>query len=114
MTESLEGKSWNGKSENLMASVWGYANFIKMVDADKGAKYMAQVKALLEKYPLGNLGSSSNAFRDKSAKGEQPWKSKKVEEENTKVVHQIVEEIEEEHTQEKPSFVDNILSMFRK
>ena len=84
----LEGKTWNGKSENLMASVWGYANFINMVDAKKGAKYMAQVKRLLEKYPLGNLGSSSDKFREKSAKVE-------------------------EKTEENPSFVNNILNMFR-
>jgi hypothetical protein len=101
----LEGKSWHGKSENLMASVWGYANFIKMVDAKKGAKYMSQVKALLEKYPLGNLGSSSDDFRVKSAKGEQPWESK---------VEDMVEEIQEEKTKETPSFVNNILNMFRK
>jgi retron-type reverse transcriptase len=101
----LEGKSWHGKSENLMASVWGYANFIKMVDAKKGAKYMAQVKALLEKYPLGNLGLSSDDFRVKSAKGEQPWESK---------VEDMVEEIQEEKTKETPSFVNNILNMFRK
>ncbi len=97
----IKNKSWQGKSENIMASVWGYANFIKMVDAKKGAKYMAQVKVLLEKYPLGNLGSSSNDFRDKSAKGEQPWETR-------------VEDIKEDNTKENPSFVNNILDMFRK
>jgi len=104
----LEGKSWHGKSENLMASVWGYANFIKMVDVEKGAKYMAQVKALLAKYPLGNLGSNSSEFRDKSAKGEQPWESVVSQEDKS-------EEIKVKETkEEKSSFVNNILSMFRK
>ena len=112
----LEGKSWQGKSENLMASVWGYANFIKMVDAKKGAKYMAQVKALLEKYPLGNLGSSSDAFRAKSAKGEQPWESKvnKIEVNEQEVVSESTEAVAEEKREEPSSFVDNILNMFRK
>ena len=110
----VEGKSWNGKSENLMASVWGYANFIKMVDAEKGAKYMAQVKPLLEKYPIGNLGSSSSAFRDKSAKGEEPWELKEeilpeIQTATTTVTTQKPEEEEE-----SPSFVNNILNMFRK
>ncbi|RUM76684.1 MAG: hypothetical protein DSZ11_00210, partial [Sulfurovum sp.] len=48
----LEGKSWHGKSENLISVIWGYANFIKMVDEQKGAKFMEQVKAIMEKYPL--------------------------------------------------------------
>jgi len=47
----LEGKSWHGKSENLISVIWGYANFIKMVDEQKGAKFMAQVKVIIEKYP---------------------------------------------------------------
>ncbi len=110
----LEGKSWQGKSENLMASVWGYANFIKMVDAQKGAKYMAQVKALLEKYPLGNLGSSTNEFRSKSAKGEQPWESKIEEVQVEESPSVIVEAVKEEKTEESPSYVNNILNMFRK
>ena len=93
----LEGKSWHGKSENLMASVWGYANFIKMVDPKKGDAYMLKVKALLEKYPLGNLGSSSDEFRVKSAQGKQ----------SLEVVTQ------KEETEER-SVVDNILNMFRK
>jgi len=70
----LEGKSWHGKSENLIAVIWGYANFIKMVDAQKGVKYMFQVNAIIEKYPL----------------------EKKEEVATT------------------PSFVNNILNMFRK
>jgi len=45
----LEGKSWHGKSENLISVIWGYANFIKMVDEQKGAKFMEQVKAIIEK-----------------------------------------------------------------
>ena len=103
----LEGKSWNGSSENLMASVWGYANFIKMVDAQKGDAYLKQVKALLEKYPLANLGSSSDAFRVKSAQGEAPMASSSKKE--IEVAKQEAMPIED-----KASLVDNILNMFRK
>ena len=85
----LEGKSWHGKSENLMASIWGYANFIKMVDAKKGAKYKAQVKALLDKYPIEDLGLTDKKL----------------------VALTSTAEIE---TNDEPSFVHNILNMFRK
>jgi len=106
----LEGKSWNGKSENLMASVWGYANFIQMVDKEKGAKYMVQVKALLEKYPMGNLGSSNDEFREKSAKGESFYEKEVfVEQEPESNKSQ-----EPEEQVDAPSFVSNILNMFRK
>jgi len=107
----IEGKSWHGKSENLMASIWGYANFIKMVDRDKGKKYMAQVKALLEQYPIGNLGSTTNEFRTKSANGEQPWNYlEPVSKE--KVIEKIASV--EQKIEATPSFVHNILNMFRK
>jgi hypothetical protein len=48
----LEGKSWQGKSKNLMATLWGYANFINMVDSKKGEIYLDRVKRVLEKYPM--------------------------------------------------------------
>ena len=51
----LEGKSWHGKSENLISVIWGYANFIKMVDEQKGAKFMEQIKAIMEKYPSSTI-----------------------------------------------------------
>jgi len=105
----VEGKSWHGKSENLMASIWGYANFIKMVDAKKGAKYMAQVKAILERHPIENLSSTTNEFRTKSANAEEPWKSTVTI--ASTVTEPKVEQIVEEVT---PSFVHNILNMFRK
>ncbi|CAA6805311.1 MAG: Retron-type RNA-directed DNA polymerase (EC [uncultured Sulfurovum sp.] len=109
----IEGKSWNGKSENLMASVWGYANFINMVDPEKGAKYKKQVDALLKTYPLGNLGSSTDEFRRKSAKGEQPWDSKAIAPKEI-ALQPEAEVVEEAPIIESPSFVSNILNMFRK
>ncbi len=102
----LEGKSWHGKSENLMASVWGYANFIKMIDPQKGDAYLKQVKALLEKYPLVHLGSSSDEFRVKSAQGEAPLSS------STKEIKVATQEAMP--NEDNASLVDNILNMFRK
>jgi retron-type reverse transcriptase len=109
----LEGKSWHGKSENLMAVIWGYANFIKMVDAQKGVKFMAQVKVIIEKYPSTTLPLSSNLFRKKSANGEQPWDDMAVNEKvATKTETSI--SVSKEEELETPSFVNNILNMFRK
>ncbi|MEM6268262.1 MAG: reverse transcriptase domain-containing protein [Bacteroidota bacterium] len=49
--DGLEGKEWMGRTgADILPAVWGYANFIQMVDAEKGAKYVAQVKALLDKH----------------------------------------------------------------
>lgn len=113
----IEGKSWHGKSENLVAVIWGYANFIKMVDSEKGAKYMAQVKAIMEKYPSLNITSTTNEFRVKSAKGEQPWEDEIVEE--IEEVAEVVTNQNKTNVQEKevattPSYINNILNMFRK
>ena len=105
----IEGKSWHGKSENLISVIWGYVNFIKMVDVDKGAIYMAQVKEIMKKYPHEQIASSNNEFRVKSAKGEQPWEDRIVE--DRKELNIDKENVEMETT---PSFVNNILNMFRK
>jgi len=47
--DGLEGKSWNG-SDNLLAAIGGYANFIQMVNPTKGAILMPRVKTILKKY----------------------------------------------------------------
>ena len=104
--DGLEGKSWHGKSENLVSVIWGYANFIKMVDADKGEKFMEQVKDIIQKYPLELQASSNKEFRIKSTSGEQPWESV--------VEDPMVEKAVEQKKEEEPSFVKNILNMFRK
>ena len=104
--DGLEGKSWHGKSENLISVIWGYANFIKMIDVDKGEKFIAEIKEIMEIYPLEVQAITSNTFRIKSANGEQPWTSLSEE--------PSVEEIKEEDKREETSFVGNILNMFRK
>ena len=109
--DGLAGKSWQGKSENLVSVIWGYANFISMVDAQKGGKYKAQVKEIMKKYPLEQGAISNNTFREKSAKGEQAWEStrEEVQEESIMLSETGIEEQGNE-----PSFVNNILNMFRK
>ena len=44
-TKGLEGASW-GNKENLMASVEGFANFVMMVNPDKGEKFLAQIQRI--------------------------------------------------------------------
>lgn len=44
-----EGKRW-GQSPDLFAALMGYANFVRMVDKEKGAEFVGRVKALAEKH----------------------------------------------------------------
>jgi retron-type reverse transcriptase len=100
--DGLEGKSWHGKSENLMSVIWGYANFVKMVDAQKGEKFMNQIRVIMESYPLEKQPISTNLFRLKSAKGEEPLRAEGS-----------ATELQEAKN-EDASLVKNILNMFRK
>ena len=47
--DGLEGKHW-GQSQNLIASIQGFANFIYMVDPEKGAKFREQICRIKEKH----------------------------------------------------------------
>lgn len=44
-----EGKHWNNSSD-VMASIQGYANFVAMVNPEKGADFLAQVQEIKKKY----------------------------------------------------------------
>lgn len=44
-----DGKSW-GQSDDLFASIMGYARFVNMVDSKKGKKYLTQVKTICAKH----------------------------------------------------------------
>ncbi|MEO2035269.1 MAG: reverse transcriptase domain-containing protein [Planctomycetaceae bacterium] len=46
------GKQW-GKSGNVMLSIEGFANFVAMVDQEKGAVLQAQVRMLHDRYGRG-------------------------------------------------------------
>lgn len=69
--EGPEGKRW-GQAKDLFAALLGYANFVQMVDAEKGAKFKAKVLELREKYrtpavevaPETVVGASENAVTE--------------------------------------------------
>jgi retron-type reverse transcriptase len=44
-----EGKHW-GNSSDVMASIQGFANFVAMVNPEKGAEFQEQVQRIKEKY----------------------------------------------------------------
>ena len=43
------GKSW-GQSPDVIASIYGFANFVAMVDPEKGKKFQLQVQRIIEKH----------------------------------------------------------------
>ncbi|BBD60847.1 RNA-directed DNA polymerase [Nostoc sp. HK-01] len=47
--DGLGGKFW-GESEDIMSSIQGFANFVYMVDPQKGAKFREQIRIIKEKY----------------------------------------------------------------
>jgi hypothetical protein len=47
--EGLEGKKW-GNSTDLLAAITGYANFVAMVNPEKGKEFQKQVKRIKSKY----------------------------------------------------------------
>jgi retron-type reverse transcriptase len=72
------GKQWNG-NENVLAALEGYAHFIRMVDADKGAPLLARVRAVRARWsgdstaPAVVPGRAGGRFRALSAQGKAPW-----------------------------------------
>ena len=111
----IEGKTWRkSTSENLIATIWGYANFIAMVDSVKGEIYLAQVKAIMQKYSFTPQSFSASEFREKSANGEYPLVVKTEKEEVIKDKDPEEERVKEETKEKEPSFLDDILNMFRK
>lgn len=72
------GKQWNG-NDNVLAALEGYAHFIRMVDADKGAPLLARVRAVRAKWsgdtaaPAAVPGRAGGRFRALSAQGKAPW-----------------------------------------
>ncbi len=47
--DGLAGKRW-GNSPDLIAALDGYANFVMMVDKEKGVEFKNQVRRIIEKY----------------------------------------------------------------
>ena len=73
------GKKW-GNSENIVSSVVGYANFISMVNPEKGKAFQEEIKALLAKFPYKSEAAVEKAVshvkirEEGSEKPEQPTK----------------------------------------
>lgn len=72
------GKQWNG-NENVIDALEGYAQFIKMVDATKGAPLLLRVRAARAKWiaqaPAAGeqCARRGSDFRALSAQGKEPW-----------------------------------------
>ncbi|WP_413175767.1 reverse transcriptase domain-containing protein [Anabaena azotica] len=47
--DGLQNYTW-GKSQDIMAAIEGFANFVVMVNPEKGAKFIEQIKRIKEKY----------------------------------------------------------------
>lgn len=47
--DGLEGKHW-GNSTDVMASIKGFANFVAMVNPEKGAEFQEEVRRIKDKY----------------------------------------------------------------
>lgn len=47
--DGLDGKYW-GKSQDIVASIQGFANFVAMVNPEKGAKFQEQIRRIKDKY----------------------------------------------------------------
>ena len=67
-----EGKQW-GKTPNLPAAVWGYANFVFMVKPEKGKALLEKVKTLMGKTGIEKpaTGTISGVSLEKKIKEEQ-------------------------------------------
>ena len=48
------GKSW-GNSENVIAAIYGYANFVSMVNPEQGKRFQQQVHRIIEKHGTGEF-----------------------------------------------------------
>ncbi|MGL4618639.1 hypothetical protein [Chroococcidiopsis sp.] len=46
--EGLSGKKW-GNSNNLIAAITGFANYVAMVNPSKGAEFLASVERIKQK-----------------------------------------------------------------
>ena len=49
--DGVEGKHW-GKSQDVLASMQGFANYVFMVNPEKGAEFQTRVRALIAKHGL--------------------------------------------------------------
>lgn len=73
-------KRW-GNSPDLIASLDGYANFVLMVDREKGAEFKNQVRRIMEKYdyqkPIFTTKQKTKMVKEEFSKQEQTQPTKK-------------------------------------
>ncbi|MEZ5427821.1 MAG: reverse transcriptase family protein [Pyrinomonadaceae bacterium] len=68
----LEGLRW-GNSPDLIAALKGYANFVWMVDKEKGFVFQQQVRRIIEKYDWKPQPPKFVAKQKKSENEKKPW-----------------------------------------
>lgn len=56
--DGLRGKHW-GQSNDLIASLQGFANFVYMINPEKGAKFQEQIRRIKDKYGHGQDKAAS-------------------------------------------------------
>jgi retron-type reverse transcriptase len=67
-----EGKRW-GKGGDVLLAAAGFAQFVRMVDANAGTPLVAKIEALAQRYGRPRAGHVPEApFRSKAADGQQP------------------------------------------
>ena len=75
--DGIEGKSWNGSS-NLLGSIYGYANYISMVNPEKGKLLLPRVKAILKQHNFKHTIEFANKSKQGSKGKKQSSKKEKV------------------------------------
>jgi hypothetical protein len=66
-----EGKSW-GAGGNVLTAAVGFAQFVRMVDAEAGAPLVAKAQGLARRHGVTLPSAVADDFRLKAAKGEPP------------------------------------------
>jgi len=95
------GKHW-GHSDDVIASIEGFANFVAMVDADKGTTFRQRVEAIVERYGRG--GGRAYTQRQRWVPRPPPADSDAVDEEivDAEVVESPASRIQADTRQPKP------------
>lgn len=78
--DGLEGKRW-GNSSDLISALQGYANFVFMVDKERGTEFKARVKAIAEKHgwqqPQPKFSTKKESEEKSLDKSSEPKKDEK-------------------------------------
>ncbi len=86
LKDGFDGKQWNGKTGVGLADViQGYAQYIFMIDKEKGRKFLEVVKEIKNKHTVHlvqdnnekkyKAKTSKQKFREQSAKGDAPYEN---------------------------------------